>query len=327
MRRYIKVQELFDDHYNMIFGYVAIDVDTGKTHYFSTYDEFDNYNPKGIYPFDREKPREKVREHLRHCSYPFTKVSPEIPPDLICFIDDAFNYHYQYNEINDYPTNLLEFYKKKLKVISMPDCSLFGKKESSRYIPVENRMNLSCDNKNYDKAYKKEKEQNKSNIIHEIGHLKVTNYRLLNNRLYINIGFYPSIVKLSPIILSNRDIFYKIDKIPSERVYLEKRALEEIINDADCTLVYPGYMCGYPKIGTSLNKLCDNKLQEIRYVDEAFDVYCDYLRDVTGSKDIVQELNGLIKDTTYGNNPRKYGLKALKLIRQCQDRKRYNVTK
>lgn len=322
MKRFIHVQTLSNESCDLDFGYVAIDADTGSISYFSHFDKYGIYDPERLYPFDPNDVDGDLAWHMACSSYPTIQISEELHPEIVDFIKAAIITHRDYNIENGYRTDLLDFNAKHLKVICTPSYCLFGREEASIYIPVENRMNLYCDRYEYEEASRKEKMEEKSNVIHEIGHMKVSSYRIDKNKLFIKTGFFPSEAILEPILLENEDIFYKIKEAPKRGANLEKKALEEIINDTDCSTIYKSFLRTYPNIGDSLNALCDGVLPRLRECDDAFLAYFDYLKDIVGSVDIVDEINGLIKDALFGQNRKKHERKALKLIRQCEDRKK-----
>lgn len=322
MRKFIHVQDLTNEDYDLDLGYVAVDVDTGENCYFSHFNKDGSHNSKDIYPFDPKSISGDLAWHMARSGYPFSQISEEIHPEIVEFINYSIDAHREHNVKNGYRTDLLDFNKKHLKVIYVPSYTLFGREEASIYIPVENRISLYCDKLEYEEASKRVKNEEKSNVVHEIGHMKVSTYKIVGDKLYIKTGFFTSEANLESIVLDNGDIFYKIKEAPVKNRNLEKKALEEIINDTDCSNIYATYNRTYPNIGDSLNNLCDKKLPKLREEDNAFLAYCDYLKEIVKSTDIVDEINGLIKDALFGNNRRKYEGKALKLIRQCQDRKK-----
>lgn len=327
MRKLIHIHNLTDKGCDLEFGRVAVDVDTGEICYFSHFDEKGIFDSKNIYPFDPRNINGNLALHMARSGYPTEKFSEELHPELRDFVQKAIDMHREYNEKNGYRTDLLDFNAKNLRVWYVPSYYLYEKEENAFFFPVENRMNLYCDRYEYEGASKREKIAEKSDIIHEVGHMKVCTFKLEDNTLYIRTGFAPSVAILDPVILKNGDVFYKVKKAPNRKANLEEKALEEIINDTDCASIYKAFNKTYPNIGDSLNNLCDKKLPKLREEDDAFLAYCDYLKDIVKSTDTVDEINGLIREATFGNAPRKYGLKALKLIRQCEDRKRCKVTR
>lgn len=321
MKRFIHVQTLINESCDLEFGYVAVDADTGEICYFSNFDKYDVYDPERIYPFDLQNMSEDLSWHMACSGYQTIQISEYIHPEIVDFIKTSINEHRVYNIKNGYRTDLLDFNEKYLKVMYTPSYSLFGREEASIYVPVENRMNLYCDKWQYEDASKREKLEEKSNVVHEIGHMKVSSYKIIGNKLFIRTGFFPSEALLETIPLENGDIFYRIKEEPKIDINLEKKALEEIINDTDCANIYSPFLRSYPNIGDSLNALCDGVLPKLRESDDAFLAYEDYLKDVIGSKDEVDEINGLIKDALFGHNCKKHEMKVLKLIKQCEDRK------
>lgn len=321
MKRLIQTQLLYDNYYDLVFGYEAVDIDTGKRYYFSFYNEGDKWDFK-LHPFDPKNPSNKISWHLHHCDFSFDRFSNDIHPELAEKIEEVIINHQKYNEEKGYPTTILNFNKENLKVIYNSCDSLFNdEKILGFYIPIENQIELSYSKYHIEKNNVKEKNRFISTIIHEVGHIKVSGGKVVDNKLLVKTGFYPNEVFLKPINLFNGDIFYEIPESPNSRFNLEKKALEEIINDTDCALLFPTFERNYPNIGDSLNKLCDGILPKLRYEEDAFALYCDYLKKITESQDTVDEMNGLIKDAIYGRNARNDKLKVLKLIRKCQDRK------
>lgn len=327
MRKYIHIHNLTDKGCDLEFGRVAIDVDTGEACYFSHFDDKGIFDPENIYPFNPENIDGDLAWHMERSGYPTEKISDELHPELIDFIEKAIVMHREYNEKNGYRTDLLDFNQKNLRVWHVPSYTIFGKEESAFFFPFENRINLYCDRYEYEVASKREKNEEKSNVIHEIGHMKVSTFKLDGNTFTIRTGFAPSIAILDPVTLKNGDIFYEVKESPDQNANLEMKALEEIINDTDCSKVDKTFMRTYPNIGDSLNNLCDKMLPKLREEDDAFLAYCDYLKGIAKSADLVDEINGLIMDALYGTNRRKHEMKALKLIKQCEENKRNNSLK
>lgn len=322
MQKLIHIHNLTDKGCDLKFGCVAVNADTGSICYFSHFDERNIFDSENLYPFDPNNIDGNLAWHMARSGYPIEKFSEELPPEITDFVEKAINMHREYNEKHGYRTDLLDFNQKNLRVWYVPTFSLDERKEDAFFFPVENRMNLYCDKWEYKEASKRKKNAEKSNVIHEVGHMKVSTHKLEDNILTIRTGFAPSVAILEPVILKNGDIFYKVKKAPDEKDNLEKKALEEIINDTDCASIYSAFNRTYPTIGDSLNNLCDKKLPKLREEDDAFALYCDYLREMVGSKDIVDEVNGLIKDAVFGRDPCTHEMKALKLIRQCEEKKR-----
>ena len=327
MKKYIHIHNLTDKGCDLEFGRVAIDADTGEVCYFSHFDEKGIFDSENIYPFNPKNIDGDLAWHMERSGYPTEKISDELHPELIDFIKKSIVMHREYNEKNGYRTDLLDFYEKNLRVWYVPSFSLCGREEAAFFFPFENRINLYCDRWEYKEASKKRKNIEKSNVVHEIGHMKVSSYKLEDNILTIKTGFAPSTAILEPVILENGDIFYKVKKAPDENANLEMKALEELINDTDCSKIYKTFIRTYPNIGDSLNILCDEKLPKLREEDDAFWAYCDYLKGIVKSSDLVDEINGLIMDAMFGRNRQEDERKALKLIRQCEENKRNNSLK
>ncbi|MDE6141835.1 MAG: hypothetical protein K2G03_04450 [Bacilli bacterium] len=324
MKKYIQVHTLTNDSCDLDFGYVAIDIETGEICYFTNFDQYGIYDPNELYLFDPYNISGDLAWHMSCSYYPIAQISNDIHPEIIDFIKWSVNAHRTHNEENGYRTDLLDFNEKHLKVIYVPSYDLFDREDAAFYVPVENRMTFHCDRLEYEDASKRKKNTEKSNVIHEVGHMKVSTFKIDGNKLFIKTGFFPSEATLELITLRNGDIFYKIMEEPKIGINLEKKALEEIINDTDCANIFPTYNRTYPHIGDVLNKLCDGKLPRFREEDDAFLAYFDYLKRVVGSKDLADEINGLIKDALFGRNRRKHEAKALKLIKQCEERKSKN---
>lgn len=152
--------------------------------------------------------------------------------------------------------------------------------------------------------------------------MKASNYRLdeENNILYVKTGFYWSEIELKPITLENGDIFYKITKVPEKWKNRNEKALEEIINDYDCSLVFSSFNGNYPKIGKRLNDLCDKKLTYARY-DLGIKQFYLSLQNIINSKDLANELLEHIGDSIYGYDPEESENKAIELIKKYEDKK------
>ncbi|MCX4364925.1 MAG: hypothetical protein OSJ70_04050 [Bacilli bacterium] len=321
MRRFIHVQTLFDEACDLDFGYVAVDCDTGNICYFSHFDKSGTYNTSEIYPFDPNNVDGDLAWHMARSGYQVDQISSEIHPEIVEYLSKSITAHRDYNIKNSYRIDILDFNAKHLHVVYTPSYLAVNREAASMYSPVENRLDLYSNKLEYEDASKRKKMQEKSNILHEIGHMKVSTYEIKDNKLFIRTGFFSSEATLEPIVLRSGDIFYKIKDAAKKGINLEKKALEEIINDTECASIFSTFMRTYPNIGDSLNDLCDNVLPKLRHDDDAFLAYCEYLEEIVGSKDAVVEINGLIKDALFGRNRQVDERKALKLIRQFKEKR------
>ena len=328
MSKIIQIKELYDNYHCMYFGYVGIDLETKEIKYYSFYNANQEYNKNSLYEFNPNniETGSYIGWHMYHCSYKRPSLSDKLPNELVQLVPLFISQHKEYNINNNYPVQNIDQNSTNLSIQYRSNFSLFGDSGfAAIYIPVENIIGLTTDKTRWNTLSSDEKEDSKNSLIHEIGHMKVSNCKLdeENNILYVKTGFYWSTIQLEPIILENGDIFYKIVKVPEKWQNCNEKALEEIINDLDCSLAFNSFKGSYPKLGTKLNDLCDKKLTFARY-DIGIEQFYISLKKIINSQDLASELLEHIGDSVYGYDPEDSEKKALQLIKKYELAKRKN---
>lgn len=325
MSKIIQINELYDKYHRINFSYVGIDLETKEIKYYAHYNSKREYYGNLLFEFDpsnldNESP---ISWHMHHCTFKRTSLSDKLPDELvelsICFI----NKHKEYNINNNYPIQNIDENLINLSLQYRSNFSLFGGTGfSAIYIPVDNIIGLTIDKTNWDSLSYDIRDSYINSLIHEIGHMKVSNWKLdeTTNILSVKTGFYWNEVELNPIMLENGDIFYKIAKTPKERKNYNQEALEEIMNDFDCSLAFSSFNGKYPKLGKRLNDLCDEKLTYARYGIGIEELYTG-LQKIIDSRDLVDELLEYISDSIYGYDTEMSGKKALQLIKKYEESK------
>lgn len=320
MSKIIQIDELYDNYCEMNFGYIGIDLETKKIKYYSHYNLNQEYSPKNLYEFDPNNLEvdNKISWHMYHCNHK-SSLAKKLPIELEKLVKGIINQHKQYNINNNYPIEYINKNLINLSIEYQSDFSLFGDLGfSATYTPIENTIGLAID----ESKWKNLSNDEKCFIIHEVGHMKASSYRHdeVNNILIVKTGFYLSKVELEPINLENGDIFYRITSVPKRWENCNERALEEIINDLDCSLAFNSFNGNYPKLGKRLNDLCDKKLTYARYDIGIEEVYT-CLQKIIDSRDLADELLEYVSDSIYGYDPEISEKKALQLIKRYYENK------
>ncbi len=318
MSKIIQVGSLYDNYHEMDFGYRGIDMETKKIRYYSHYDSNQKYNINSLYEFDPNNVEEDsyISWHMAHCKYK-DNSSKKIPDELEQLVKSLIEQHKQYNISNNYPIEDINQNSVNLSIQYQSNFSLFGDSEfSATYTPVENIIGLTTAQSEWNNL----SDDDKDSLIHEIGHMKASNYKLdeINNILIVREGFYISKVNLEPVMLENGDIFYMVINVPKKCDNYPGRALEEIINDLDCSFAFNSFNGTYPKLGKRLNDLCDKKLTYARY-DTGIEGVYQCLQKIIDSRDLADELLENIGDSIYGYDSEISENKALQLIKRYED--------
>lgn len=325
MSKIIQIDNLYDKYHKIDFGYVGIDLETKEIKYYSPYNSKQEYCVNSLYEFDPSNldGKSSVSWHMYHCTYKRPSLSDELPEELVRLTKNFINHHKEYNLNNNYPIQNIDENVINLSLQHRSNFSLFGGAEfSAIYIPVENIIGLATDKTKWDSLSDDKRDGFKNSLIHEIGHMKVSNCKLdeTTNILSVRTGFYWSEIELKPIMLENGDIFYRIIKVPEEWKNCNQKALEEIINDFDCSLAFSSFNGKYPKLGKRLNDLCNQKLTYARYGAGIEELYAG-LQKIIDSRDLVDELLEYIGDSIYGYDTEISENKALQLIKRYEENK------
>lgn len=256
-------------------------------------------------------------------TYKRPSISDKLPDELVELTEYFINQHKTYNINNNYSIQNIDENVINLSLQYKSNFSLFGgTRFSAIYIPVENIIGLATNKTEWHRLSDNERDSFKNSLIHEIGHMKVSNCELneTTNILSVKTGFYWSDIELNPIMLENGDIFYKLTKVPNELKNCNQKALEEIINDFDCSLAFSSFNGNYPKLGKRLNDLCDQKLTYARYGIGIEALYTG-LKKIIDSRDLVDELLEYISDSIYGYDTEISEFKSLQLIKKYEENK------
>lgn len=325
MSKVIQIDNLYDKYHSITFGYVGIDLETKEIKYYSHYNSKQEYYGDSLYEFDPSNldTESSISWHMHHCTYKRPPISNELPDELVAFTKYFINQHKEYNIKNNYSIKNIEENVINLSLQYRSNFSLFGgARFSAIYIPVENIIGLAINKTEWGMLSNDKCDNFKNSLIHEIGHMKVSNYKLdeTSNILFVKTGFYWSEIELKSIILENGDIFYKIAKVPKEWENRNQKALEEIMNDFDCSLAFSSFNGNYPKLGKRLNDLCNQKLTYARYGIGIEELYTG-LQKIIDSRDLVDELLEYIGDSIYGYDKEISENKALQLIKKYEENK------
>lgn len=325
MSKIIQIDTLYDKYHKMNFGYVGIDLETKEIKYYSNYKSIQEYHWDSLYEFDPNNldTEGPISWHMYHCTYKRPSLSDKLPDELVELAQNFINKHKEYNINNNYPIQNIDENVINLSLQYRSNFSLFGDTGfSAIYIPVENIIGLATDKTKWDRLSDDKRDNFKNSLIHEIGHMKVSSCKLdeANNILSVKTGFYWSEIELKPIMLENGDIFYKITKIPEEWKNCNQKALEEIINDFDCSLAFSSFKGNYPKLGKRLNDLCNQRLTYARYGSGIEELYTS-LQRIIDSRDLADELLEYISDSIFGNDTEMSENKALQLIKKYEENK------
>lgn len=325
MSKIIQIEKLHDNYHYMDFGYVGVDLETKEIKYYSFYNSNQEYNSNSLYEFDPNNIENgsSIAWHMYHCSYNRPSLSDQLPDELVQLAQLFITRHREYNINNHYPVQNIDQNSINLSIQYRSNFSLFGNSGfSALYIPINNIIGLTTDKTKWNRLSSEQKEDAKNSLIHEIGHMKASNYKLDedNNILHVKTGFYWSAIQLEPITLENGDIFYKIVKVPDKWQNCNEKALEEMINDLDCSFAFDIFKGSYPKLGAKLNDLCDKKLTFARY-DKGIEQFYTSLKEIIDSQDLASELLEHIGNSIYGYDPEDSKNKALQLIKKYEDKK------
>lgn len=320
MSKIIQINKLYDNYHEMYFGYIGMDLETKELKYYSHYDLKQKYNINSLYEFDPNNLEidSYISWHMYHCKNKHC-LSEKLPDEFDQLVKSLIEKHRQYNISNNYQVQYIDQNSTNLSIKYQSNFSLFGDLEfSATYTPVENVIGLAIDKSKWNNLLN----DDKNSLIHEIGHMKASSYKLdeKNNILIVKEGFYISKIELQPITLENGDIFYEIINVPKRKENYAQRAIEEIVNDLDCSLAFNTFNGTYPKLGKRLNDLCDRILIRARYDIGVEQLYIS-LQKIIDSYDLVEELLEHIGDSIYGYDPEISESKALKLIKKYEDKK------
>lgn len=296
MKKIIEVRKLYDSINHIEFGCIGIEEDSNKIRYFSHYNDLGEYNLNFLYEFNIASPKLKILEyHLANCTIKDSYLNENLPKDLLNIIQDAFKKYKCYNKKVNLPNTFL--FKNQLFMIVENEINLENNNRqcNAQYNPYSNSLFFKLEK--WQELTDREKEQMENTILHEIGHLKVTQKTLKSNNLYVQCGFNTDEIKLQPILLSNGDVFYKPQKGKNE-IYKPEIIIEEIINDFDCSKVSTNFQGNYPSFGSRINNLCDNELQIARYTN-GMSVLTSHLLSIIKSKDLLEELLGTLYASVY----------------------------
>ena len=319
MNKVIQIAKLYDSCNKTYFGYVGIDINTRKLKYYSFYDRKGNYQPNKLYEFDARKLRcEALKIHMSYCHYQRPEYSEILPSILLPTTKKIIEEVISYNERQNYPTSYINNNRKDLSIQYKNNIDFFGQEMfGAIYMPVLNILGLPITRSEWKAMSEKEKEETKNHIIHEIGHMKVTRYHLeeKTNILYIAMGFLEQEIPLELRKIQNGDLLYITKKEKEEDK--KQRALEEIINDAECTDIFKDYQGIYPHFGKRLNYLCNNQLYKARY-DSGLEKYYQELEEIIKGESQATALLEEITESIYGEQREAAEKRAKQLIRRYE---------
>lgn len=322
MSKIIQINKLYDYNLDMCFGVIGMDLETREIKYYSYYNENGEYDPNGLYEFhlDQLKENSIIKKHLQDSNYKKQDLFDRVPTSIANLTIDLLDQHQKYNLKYHYPMDYLNQNSKNLSLRYITSWSAIERVQPHAfYLPVENEIVLITTRMIFDQ----EEIENttikiKNSLLHEIGHLKVADCTLNEekNIFHVKTGFDEHDVKVQPVVLDNHDLFYITTCVCDAKNNYGK-ALEEIINDYDCSLVDPLYFGTYPKLGERLDRLCGNTLLLSRYT-KGVDFLYDHLQQIIPSNYLASELLEHIGNSVCGDDPKASENKAMQLIKKYE---------
>lgn len=326
MRKIIQVEKLYDNYQNLVIGYIGLDLETKNFKYYSHYNQNQVWDPYKLYEFNPQDLNAfpLLAQALDNCQqYKDFIFALPIPKKITQLIQKYIKAHLKYNEQNHYPTDFIQYNKNFLTIRRHTNFSMFRDDcHLASYEAIKNRINLPVDISLYSDLNKKDQQIINSCLIHELGHMKATQFKIdeTSNTLYVQMGFYHYEDELTSINTFNGDTFYLVKEKNLSQNNLIQIALEELINEYDCANVLAKYHYVYPNLGQDLQNLCNKKLTYIRYNSCIEEVY-DILFSIIKSADLVIELMEHIKDIFYGKEKEKSLSLAKNILKKYEQKK------
>lgn len=318
----VEIKKLRDNYRNIDFGYVGVDLNTKEVHHY-----YEDIN-RNITEFDINNLADEqffLKEYLHNCIYK-RQINEKIPNDILDLTKKIIEKHIIYNKFKAFPVNMLENSSRTLSINYENNNTLFRNyKFSGKYIPIKNSIQIPINESKWKKYNENDKEELSQTILHEIGHMKATKYKLdiRNKQIQLISGFYKTTILIEPIQLKNSDISLKYVDVKNNYENEIDKIIEEIMNDYDCKLINPSYITTYPNIGHILNKLCDNSLEIARYQENGIDTLNYYLKSIIKSNYLIDELYENIIESTesqiHGYN--KNTKKLIKTLKKYEEKK------
>ena len=258
---------------------------------------------------------------MGYCHYQRPKYSEILPKILLPTTKEIIEEVISYNERQNYPTSYINNNRKDLSIQYRNNIDFFGQEVfGAIYMPVLNILGLPITKGDWEDFSETEKQRIKNNIIHEIGHMKVTRYHLeeKTKTLHVTMGFLEQEIPLEPRRIQNGDLLYITKKEKEEDK--KQRALEEIINVAECAEIFKDYQGNYPNFGKRLNHLCNNQLFNGRY-DRGIEEYYQALEEIIKSESLATSILEELTESIYGEQKEEAEKRVNQLI------KRYEIVK
>lgn len=299
MQEVVQIDTLYDEKLKIHFGYVGIDIYTGKIKYYFFYEENGNFNPLKLHAFKLGNVQNnRLQEHLKHCSC--ERIKEVVPEEIAYFVKEGIKIHREYNKKKGYPIKNIDNYSKSLFITqNYPTTSYSIRKINAGYVNKTNTIYWPYNKEEWKNLSALEQTKRKNSLFHELGHMKVTSFSIQDNIGSLKTGFATDKFLLQPIPTADDEIFYKIEK-PLSQIDTEstERVLEELLNDYDCREALSTFKGNYPPFGKRLNNLCEQKLQKARY-EHNINVYYETLEKINIRRKKAKELLEMIYACIY----------------------------
>lgn len=327
MKKFIELGNIFDFYEQTIFGYIVYDVETKEIKYYSYYNKDDIYTPDTLHEYDpfNKDPNYYVNNHDFFGRSIRETISPNLPDEVIEYVKKGIELHRVFNKENNYPTEFLDENEKYLAINYSMDLETFLHRTltvltATNYFSLDNSINFRTSKFDWGTIPEDVKKGLWHIAKHEVGHMKVTRYKLdeVNNTLCIKTGFSHNIMDVKPIITDDGGMVYTHGETFINKDIDISCALEEIICDYDSLLASRGDFDGnYPKIGEDLNRLFNGQLLGMRYTASINDLVA-YLKDIIPSEDMAYELFNYLYEALNRDVSEKYVEKAKSLINRYE---------
>ena len=313
----IEIDKLYREPFNQFFGYIGLEYESGKIRYFTAYDSLGIYHDNQLYEFHINNPP----NHLEHCIKEYNRRK-YLPSQLQMLAKTIIEQHLEFNKKNGYSISELKFNKKNISINYVNFKSI---NYNTKYIPVENKIQVNVHKKMWPNLNETEKTAYEHELLREIGYMKATKktFNKATNELYVKTGFSTTIYTYTPIALSNGDVFLKFEGEKNFQNAAYGQTLEVIMNEYECQQINPEYKNKYFNLGQILNELCDNKLAVARYND-GIEGYYNILKSIINDKYLAEELLDSIIELikSYESEYDRNMSYTLKLIKRYQNAKK-----
>lgn len=306
-------------YHDIIVGYVGRDLKTNKISYYTYLNEFNEITGK-LRKVNLKTCSLLGKQIVLHYREQMTSLKRKVPKEIMWYVRCYLEKIRRFNLDHNLPITNLERNASFLNILS----GGFSNTTDGTYVTPTNEIEMyGVKNINFFNE-----QSIKETLLHELGHMQVTEYprELNSNILTIPVGFGIGRFVLEPVKVSNEVIFYRIiNTLDKDK---KRNVLEEIINEATCQNLMPNYICSYPTFGGAINELCDNRLLLARH-NHDFDVYYDSLTSLIPSTNMADELLERISDYSTSNAENRYEEKdkIIEMFKTYQEAKSKKLSK